>query len=71
VRLTFSRLVRSRRLRAAAATVAARAGRTRIPCDGRVGARRLRPGRYAVAITAIDAAGRASRTTVLRFRIVD
>jgi hypothetical protein len=70
VRLAFSRLVRGRPIRAAAAVIAVRAGRTRIPCDGRVGARRLRPGRYAVAITATDAAGRASPPAVLRFRIV-
>jgi hypothetical protein len=70
VHLAFSRLVRGRPIRAAALVVAVRAGRTRIPCGGRVGARRLRPGRYAVAITATDAAGRTSRAVLLRFRIV-
>ncbi len=45
-------------------------GKNRKPFSGRIGKRRLRPGRYRATLTATDAAGNASKPTVLRFKIV-
>jgi hypothetical protein len=46
------------------------AGRVRIPFSGRIGRRALRPGRYRVAVRAIDVSGNRSRVARARFRIV-
>jgi PKD domain len=66
VRLAVSRVVRGRLVRRATIAFAGRAGVNR----RRFAGRRLTPGRYVVAVTATDAAGRVSRTALLRFRIV-
>jgi hypothetical protein len=38
--------------------------------DGRLGSRRLKPGRYKLSLAAVDAAGNAARPVTLSFRIV-
>ena len=49
---------------------AGRRGRNRVAFSGRVGRRTLRPGRYRLAITAVDGAGNRSTTPHKTFRIV-
>jgi hypothetical protein len=66
VRLAFSRVIRGRLVPRLAIAFAGRAGVNR----RRFAGRRLGPGRYVVAVTATDAAGRVSHTVLLRFRIV-
>lgn len=55
---------------AGALTRASRAGANLVAFSGRVGNRRLAPGRYRFQIRATDAAGNRSAITTLRFRIV-
>lgn len=50
--------------------LAANAGTFRRRFSGRLGARRLKPGRYRFRLKAIDAAGNAARPVTLSFRIV-
>ncbi len=49
---------------------AGRTGRNRVAFSGRIGRRALRPGRYRLRLTAVDAAGNRSVTRTRRFRIV-
>lgn len=49
---------------------AAPAGRNSVAFSGRIGRRRLSPGRYRLTITAKDAAGNVSKPTSVGFRIV-
>ena len=53
-----------------AITRAAPAGAFRLAFDGKVGSKRLRPGKHRFVITARDAAGNASRQVLLPFTIV-
>jgi hypothetical protein len=46
------------------------AGPTSVPFDGRIGSKRLAPGRYQVTLVATDAAGNASPPVTVWFRIV-
>ena len=50
--------------------LAANAGTFRRRFNGRLGGRRLKPGRYKFSLKAIDAAGNAARTVAVPFRIV-
>lgn len=50
--------------------LAANAGTFRRRFDGKLGSRRLKPGRYKLSLAAVDAAGNAARPTTLAFRIV-
>ncbi len=52
------------------ATIAGQAGRTMRTFTGRLGAKRLKPGRYKLQLGTVDAAGNAGRPVRLRFRIV-
>ena len=52
------------------AMIAAHAGRTTTRFSGRLGGRKLAPGRYRLRLGAVDAAGNAARAVVLRFRVV-
>ena len=45
------------------------AGARRLRLSGRLGGRRLRPGRYRLTLVAVDAAGNRSRARVVSFRI--
>ena len=51
-------------------TRAVPAGDARLRFTGRSSGRALRPGSYTLVVVAIDAAGNASRTATLAFRIV-
>ena len=50
--------------------LAADAGAFSRKFDGRLGGRKLKPGRYKFSLKAIDAAGNAARTVAVPFRIV-
>jgi secreted trypsin-like serine protease len=50
--------------------LAADAGTTRRRFDGRLGKRRLKPGRYKFSLRAVDAAGNVARAVTVRFRMV-
>jgi secreted trypsin-like serine protease len=52
------------------ATIAGQAGRTTRTFTGRMGAKRLEPGRYTLQLGAVDAAGNAGKPVRLRFTIV-
>jgi secreted trypsin-like serine protease len=52
------------------ATIAARAGRTARRFTGRLGSKRLKPGRFTLQLGAVDAAGNAGKPARVRFRIV-
>jgi hypothetical protein len=57
-------------VRAGAFAAAAIAGPNRRRFSGRIGKRRLKPGRYRATLIATDAAGNASQPRRLRFRIL-
>jgi hypothetical protein len=65
-RLTSGRYVRLR----GGFTHAGKAGANRFKFTGRLGARKLKPGRYRLVQVAVDAAGNRSATKRVRFRIV-
>ena len=46
------------------------AGRNRVRFSGRIGGRKLKPGRYVATVRAIDAAGRASSKRTVKFTIL-
>jgi hypothetical protein len=46
------------------------AGGSTLKFTGRIGTKKLKPGRYRMAIAAADAAGNRSKATRLKFRIV-
>ena len=50
--------------------LAADAGTFRRKFDGRLGGRKLKPGRYRFSLTAVDAAGNTARAVTVPFRIV-
>jgi CSLREA domain-containing protein len=51
-------------------TRASKAGANKVPFSGRIGTKKLKPGRYRAVLTATDAAGNRSLAKTLRFRIV-
>ena len=63
---------RGRRYRALKPTLplAADAGTYRRRFDGRLGSRRLKPGRYKLRLIAVDAAGNAALPVTVAFRVV-
>ena len=70
VALTIHRSASGRLTRKGALRRSGVAGRNRVPFSGRVGGRKLAPGRYRLTLAARDAAGRRSAPVRLRFRIV-
>jgi hypothetical protein len=60
----------TRYVRSGTLTRAAKAGANKVPFSGRIGKRKLKPGRYRALLRATDAAGNRSLTKKLRFRIV-
>jgi hypothetical protein len=58
------------RRRAGALTRALPAGSSRIAFSGRLGTKKLEPGRYRLSLTATDAAANLSKATRLRFKLV-
>jgi hypothetical protein len=63
------RRVRPRR-RIGAFAVASKAGRNRHAFSGRVGRKRLKPGRYLAVLVATDAGGLSSSPRRLKFKVV-
>lgn len=63
-------VLKGARTLAPGATIAARAGRTTRRFTGRLGSKRLKPGRYTLQLGAVDAAGNAGKPARLRFEIV-
>jgi hypothetical protein len=45
-------------------------GVNKVPFSGRIGTKKLSPGRYRAVLRATDVAGNASKTKTLTFRIV-
>jgi hypothetical protein len=63
-------VLKGRKALSPSATIAGQAGRTTKRFTGRLGARKLKPGRYRLRLAAVDAAGNAGTTRTLRFRVV-
>jgi hypothetical protein len=70
VRVVISRRVHGKRRAAGQLVRAGRKGANRIAFTGRLGNRALKPGRYAAAVTAVDAAGRTSATRRATFIVL-
>jgi secreted trypsin-like serine protease len=63
-------VLRRTRALAPSATIAGRAGRTTRTFTGRLGGKKLRPGRYRLQLGAVDVAGNAARPVRIPFRIL-
>jgi Trypsin len=63
-------VLRGRKALSPGATVAGRAGRTTRTFTGRLGSKKLKPGRYKLQLGAVDAAGNAGRAVKVGFKIV-
>jgi hypothetical protein len=60
----------TRRLAAGSFSLPARQGANRVRFQGRFGTRRLKPGRYALSLRAVDAAGNRSAAVPLSFKLL-
>ena len=63
-------VLKGRKALSPGATITGRAGRTTKTFSGRLGARKLKPGRYKLQLGAVDVAGNAGRTVTLGFKVV-